>query len=204
MPCRNVASGAAHFAIHPEDYAAAEDVGEVLCIVHSHPNLPPIPSEADRTMCELTGLPWLIVNWPTGVIHEFGPDGYKAPLIGRPFCHGVHDCYTLIRDYYLDKLGIELPDFARDDEWWTKGGNLYLENFETAGFVRVPIEDIRPHDVLLMQIGAPVPNHGAVYIGNSRVLHHPMNHLSGEAIYGGYWQKCTTHCLRHGRLNHDA
>src|SRR5260363_162220 len=64
VPCRNLAASHAPFLLHPEDYAAAEEAREVVCIVHSHPNLPPLPSEADRVMCEQTGLPWLIVNWP--------------------------------------------------------------------------------------------------------------------------------------------
>jgi proteasome lid subunit RPN8/RPN11 len=201
-PCRNLAADNAHFVLHPEDYAAAEEAGEVVCIVHSHPNLPPTPSEADRVMCERTGLPWLIVNWPTGAVHQFKPSGYQAPLIGRPFSHSILDCYTLIRDYYQRALQIELPDFERAPEWWTQGGNLYLDHFDEAGFVEVACETLRPHDVLLMQNASPVPNHSAVYLGNGRLLQHCQGHLSGESIYGGYWQKCTTHVLRHRRLLH--
>src|SRR5260364_213270 len=46
VPFCNLAASDAHFILHPEDYAAAEEAGEVVCIVHSHPNLPPLPSEA--------------------------------------------------------------------------------------------------------------------------------------------------------------
>lgn len=203
VPCRNLAASQVHFILHPEDYANAEEAGEIVCIVHSHPNLPPLPSEADRVMCERTGLPWLIVNWPTGVVHEFWPNGYQAPLIGRSFCHGILDCYTLIRDYYQRTLKIDLPDFERTLEWWTMGGNLYLDHFGEAGFVQVPDETLQPHDILLMQNASPVPNHAAVYLGHGRILQHCQGHLSGESIYGGYWQKCTTHVLRH-RAVRDA
>jgi proteasome lid subunit RPN8/RPN11 len=197
LPCRNLAASDAHFILHPEDYAAAEERGEVICIVHSHPNLPPLPSEADRVMCEQTGLPWLIVNWPTGAVHTFRPSGYQAPLIGRPFYHGVLDCYTLIRDYYARELNLDLPDFERASEWWTIGGNLYLDHFAEAGFVEVSFDTLCVHDVLLMQNAAPVPNHAAIYLGGGRIVQHCQGHLSGESIYGGYWQKCTTHLLRH-------
>ncbi|MFY2562217.1 C40 family peptidase [Corallococcus terminator] len=65
-PYRNLAEGQAHFHLAPEDFARAEADGEVVAVVHSHPNAAPEPSEADRVMCERWGLPWLIVNVPVG------------------------------------------------------------------------------------------------------------------------------------------
>ena len=34
--------------------------------------------------------------------------------------HGVTDCYTLFRDAY-HLAGIEMPDFARREDWWKQG-----------------------------------------------------------------------------------
>jgi len=74
VPCANLAdSPGQYFVMAPADYMAAEDRGEVIRIVHSHPDVSAQPSEADRVSCEVTGLPWLIVNWPTGAIVEFEP-----------------------------------------------------------------------------------------------------------------------------------
>lgn len=198
VACVNIASGNSHFAIRPEDYAAAEEVGEITHIVHSHPGMPPLPSEADLVGCERSGLPWIIVNWPTGALHAFAPTGYQAPLVGRLFSHGILDCYSLVRDYYRCELSLDLPDFERDEEWWLKGGNLYLDNFQKAGFRAV--EDgkvMQKHDVLLMQIASDVPNHAAVYVGDGCILQHCMNRLSSRDIYGGYWQRSTVKVLRH-------
>lgn len=201
-PCRNVA-GEAEFAIHPDDQAAAEDAGEVVGVCHSHVYLPPEPSEADRTMCELTRLPWLIVNWPVGTHCLMEPSGYVAPLVGRVFTHGVNDCYTLVRDYYAT-LQIVLPlNPSRPDNWWHDGvSNLYLDNYRRAGFVLVRAEDdLRIHDVLLMQVGARVPNHAAVMVDDNIILHHCHGRLSSRDVYGGYWRKVTTHVLRHRDLS---
>src|SRR5260364_421343 len=68
VPCRNLAASDAHFILHPEDYAAAGEAGEVVCIVHSHPNLPPLPSEDDRAVWEHTGPPGAIVDLPAGAV----------------------------------------------------------------------------------------------------------------------------------------
>lgn len=61
-PCRNTSSKPGeHFALSAEDYAAAEDAGEIVRVVHSHPDESANPSEGDRVACEASGLPWQIV-----------------------------------------------------------------------------------------------------------------------------------------------
>lgn len=168
--------------------------------MHSHPYQPPVPSQADRVGCEASGVPWIILGWPSGVLQKICPTGYVAPLIGRVFCHGVLDCYTLVRDYYQQHLQILLPDFERQDQWWKAGGNLYRENFARAGFVEIAPESIRCHDVIVMQLGSNVANHAACYLGDGLILHHPMNRLSGRDVFGGFWKKNAVLYLRHQEL----
>lgn len=194
-PCRNMAVQTDQFVLCPDDYEAAEAEGEVVAVVHSHPNASPLPSQADQVSCEATGLEWHIVNVPTGNWHSFKPTGYIAPLVGRVFSHGVLDCYAIIRDWYKQERGIDLLDFDRHDGWWERGGNLYLDNFGKAGFERC--DSLHDGAVLLMQIGSPVPNHAAIYLGDNMILHHIQGRLSSRDMHGGYWQKHTTHILRY-------
>lgn len=202
FPCTNLAKGTDHFIIGPKDYAAAEDTGSIIAIVHSHPDLPPLPSQSDRVMCEAHGVPWHIVSWPANQWHSFAPDGYEAPLIGREFYHGVLDCYALVRDWYKRERGIDLPDFLRTDGWWNEGQNLYLDNFEKVGFVRVLDAPPEPGDALLMHIMSPVPNHAAVFLGGDTILHHLHGRLSKRDIWGGMYKRNTTHILRYrGPIN---
>lgn len=200
VPCRNMSEANDMFVINHEDYAAAEDAGEILEIVHSHCNIGPQPSQADLVGCEKTNKPWIIVSWPTGQIQRIEPSGYKAPLLGRQFFHGVLDCYSLCRDYYREVLSIDIPDFHRDFEWWLKNQNLYMDNFKLAGFVQVPTEELREHDGIIMQVCSPVPNHAAIYIGDNKIIQHVMNRISSRDVYGGWYRKCTVAVVRHRSL----
>ncbi len=200
VPCRNIGVGTDQFVIHPEDYVRADRLGEIVGVFHSHPNLPAEPSQADKVACEASGLPWFILSFPSGQWHETQPSGYIAPLVGRAWAHGVLDCYSVIRDWYRAERGIDLPNFDRFDEWWKRGQNLYLDNFGSAGFEAlgaVQSQEMEVGDVLLMQVASPVPNHAAIYLGDGLILHHLQGRLSSRDVYGGYWQKITTHILRH-------
>jgi proteasome lid subunit RPN8/RPN11 len=203
--CANLAAAAGDaFVLDPAAWAAAEDAGaQVVAIVHSHPNASAHASMADRVMCERSGLPWIIIGWPSNVVTRIDPVGWHAPLIGRDFHHGVLDCYTLVRDYYLQELGIELPDFARRDGWWETpaqpGCNLYRDNFATAGFTLVEGKP-QAHDVLLMRVAARVDNHAAIFIGDGTILHHLYGRLSCRDVWGDGWARHTTAVLRHRQL----
>lgn len=207
IPCANVGGRDDNFAISPASYAMASDMGTIIAIVHSHPNAVARPSDADKVSCEATNLPWHIVHVsiPDGAkdcvpvateIHTFEPVGFEAPLVGRPFSHGVLDCYTLVRDKFKRDFGIILPDFEREDDWWYAGQNLYLDNFAKAGFEAVE-GPLQVGDGILMQIRSPVANHAAVYLGRGIILQHLAGRMSSRDVYDGYFQECTRMIVRH-------
>lgn len=197
-PCKNIFPEPEQaFQIDPLDYAKAEDTGEIIKIVHSHPTMNPAPSGADLVSIETSGLPWIIINPLTGEHTETKPSGYKAPLIGRKFCHGVLDCYSLVQDYYSQELNIELPNVERQYQWWKKGDNLYLDGYEKHGFSLVPLKDIKVHDALIFYNSSDVPNHAGVYIGENKILHHLEERLSSRDSFNTYWRKVLWGVLRY-------
>lgn len=211
VACANrAATPTEQFVLAAEDFARAEDIGDIVALVHSHPGGRAHPSDADRAMCECSGVPrWIIVSLgvqASGVVDidawcEFGPSGFVAPLIGRAFVHGVHDCYSIVRDWYRLERSIDLPDFERRDDWWDDGrSSLYLANYRAAGFVDVGCDaELVVGDVLLMQIRSRngVPNHAGIYLGDGRFLHHMHGRLSGRAVWGGMWLQCLRTVLRY-------
>lgn len=199
-PCKNVHKDPEKsFRIDPRTYAKFARMGDIQAIIHSHPDGPFFPSKADMEGQIATDVPWGIIYSAHDSASRplmWGDGVEKAPLIGRMFIHGIQDCYSLIRDYYQMELGIELMEAPREDNWWENDENMYLDNFVRAGFERVM--DLQPHDVILMNIRSPVPNHGAVYTGGDTILHHLAGRTS-DMEEGGVmrWHKFIQGYYRH-------
>jgi proteasome lid subunit RPN8/RPN11 len=185
-----------NFDLDPDAWLEVADDEEVIGVYHSHPRGTAHPSMADLTGCEASGLAWHIVNLE-GNYTCTQPTGFEAPYLGRPYVHGVHDCFSICRDWYMREWKLDMPNPERGFEWWEKGQNLYLDHLESAGFKVITGQTPEVGDGFLIQVNSPVPNHAAVYIGKGLILHHVQSRLSTQDPYGGMWQKHTTHHLRH-------
>lgn len=198
VPCKNLSEDPQElFVIDPDDWAKAEDKGEVLAVVHSHPNCSPDPSRADLIGCEASGLPWEIVSPVTNEWGRIEPSGYKMPLIGRPWVWAVTDCWTLVRDWYGEQ-GIELPDWKRPrsaDEF--AKAPMFDGLWAEAGFRELDKDEpLKPGDALLISFRGTL-NHVAVLVEPQTVLHHLRGRLSSRDVYGDVLLKCTERRLRH-------
>ncbi len=198
LPCKNLAESPEElFILDPVDYAVAEDRGEVMAVVHSHPTTKAEASEADKVACEKSGLPWHIISLVTNSWCKIEPSGYKQELLGREWVWGVSDCWTLVRDWYAEE-GLELRDWDRPPLSTFNEQPIFDDCWSGIGFREVPLEELQRGDALLMNIdGAGGVNHCAVYLGEQQILHHLRGRLSSRDVLNGYYLKNTGRFLRH-------
>lgn len=158
---------------------------DALC--HSHPEGPDCPSALDMQTQMAMAIPFVIVSTTKEACKKpfiWADKGMaKPPLVGRPFRHGVWDCYDLVRSYYLHVRGVFLEDAPRGWDWWSPaqqpGEGLYEQNFRKWGF-EVVHDGIEIGDVVLLKAGSKVVNHAGVYIGDHLLLHHLAGRLEAD------------------------
>lgn len=213
------------FKMCPESFADASELGDVVGIVHSHPDGTSAPSLVDRAVMsrnreiellvdpDSKSTPWHIVSWPEGDYRQIIPEAPEG-LLDRPFVHNVWDCWATCEGYYRKYHNLTFPKQHRDDRWWEDKNafSFYEELYEDWGFVRVDGDPI-PGDMIVMQIGRTHhPNHAGIYLGDisefegkqfhgsALMLHHMYGKKSEVIVYGGQWHQRTSFVLRHKEL----
>lgn len=182
LPMENVSENSKEtFEISQKDWRVAESRGEIVAVVHSHPNGEPFLSGADRQMQIQTGLPWILAVG--GRLKQFRCCPH---LRGRVFEYGKADCGALIRDAFM-LMGVDLPDHERGDIDDDAEHEYLRKHFEHVGFVRVS-DGLRGGDVILTSYGGHA-NHVALYLGDGQILHHAYNQLSRREPFNQWWSE---------------
>lgn len=201
--CENMhASPTEHFQISAEDWADAEDKGDIVAVLHSHPGegARAIASPHDIAVCNKTGITWGIYAPDSDEYAEIEPE--QRSLVGRPFVLGSDDCWGLIMDWHKAQ-GVELSDWRVSYPWWEDQypDNLYFDNWEKEGFVE---SEEKPGCMVIMQVSANKWNHAGIVTEDGQLLHHLYGHPSAVVPYKrGYFRDRTMICLRHKDLPED-
>tara|TARA_R100000353_G_scaffold28803_1_gene24033 strand:- start:1589 stop:2290 length:702 start_codon:yes stop_codon:yes gene_type:complete len=198
-PCKNIAeTGFEYFVIDPDDWAECEDTGEIIGVVHSHPNDPATPSDNDKASCDYLGLEWFIYSPMTKEWCNFKPFNFKSSLYGRTWIWGKQDCLSLIWDYFEEKHNLKLKNWPRPKDLKSFAQNPYFSKVLTeSGFKKVDVNDIQPNDILLMEGIFNKLNHVALYIGDQTIFHHTLKKLSCREIYDLQYIKKTKEVYRY-------
>jgi proteasome lid subunit RPN8/RPN11 len=196
------------FEIQDDRYDQAVAAGTLQAVIHSHPYGPLVPSELDMTQQIATDVPWVIIMLNENGVHKltaWGGNLPMAPIIGRPFIHGIFDCYSLVRDVFrLGKDGmaaqgiswphppIELPEVPRADNWWQGEDDLYVAHLAPAGFKQINRSEVQEGDGFLCALGDRRSNpnkrlnHAGLIVERDQVLHHFTDNLSARRAAGAW------------------
>jgi len=145
-------------------------------------------TDEDRAEMNALKLPFVLIGSNRDISEAYLPDRFTENhgYLNRPFLHGVFDCYTMVRDFYLLEWNMWLPaNIQRPYGWWDQGDNLYIDGAPQYGFE--PVSDLKRHDLVVMKFG-PVPNHGAIYLGDGKVLHHVGGRFSCVETLTNYYK----------------
>ena len=179
LPMDNIAKDkVGHFKIDPKQFIIHNE--SIRAIVHSHGNYPHA-SKMDMEQQIASGIPWGIINIKNGAVTHtvfYGDQLEPQHLVGRPFFHGVYDCYSLVRDHHRER-GITIPIYPRENLWWETEPSMLLKGYaELDYFHKVDPSEAQPGDVVLMTILAEVVNHSAILLEKDCIVHHLYGKLS--------------------------
>lgn len=160
------------FRVSLEDTVKYQRKG-ITAVLHSHCNQAAVPSKDDMVTQILLGIPFGVVSVDGQSVSQITWWGEKEipALEGRPFIHGVSDCYSVVRDYYRLQ-GKALQEVPRDWLWW-ESEDLISRLFLDVGFVPVDAKDAVEGDAWIAQVRGKTPHHCGILLDNDTILHHP-------------------------------
>lgn len=205
FPCDNVSQDdhSNSFLINPKNFIAASRNGDIKGFYHSHPDEEPILSDADKNNAKQHNLHSIVYSVKSNKFIEYHPEFTKVNYIGRYLEINKNDCYSLVRDYYQNELGINLPNFDRSGgEWYKKVPKDILNNFKELGFKEVNYENKEKHDLLIFKH----PKYKtlcdfSIYLGSNYILCFLLNNYSTLAQLNKYSQNKVGLVLRYNGTN---
>lgn len=198
VQCENVAIDRVNnFAMEEKPFLEAIKSGQVWGVWHVHPNQwdDDGPSIGDRDRANAWNLPGCVYVRRSVFFHYWLPDGFSAPLFGRPYVPDIFDCARLVEDALKEFFGYSMPFFDRDffdhhghmgdhERWWSPYG---VEMVLQPKPGRVALIDFR---------GGGRVNHMGLVISGTELMHHLRGQVS-SLDYLGHWTRLTHSYLTH-------
>lgn len=198
VECTNTSTQPDTFVISAEESARYLD--DAVASWHSHCDYSDL-SFADVNASKALNLPYVVFNCSGTEFFYFDPR-QSAGLVGRPWMYGGYDCYSAVRDWYSQEMGVELRDYTRlyEGEWTQHGFTHFEENFAAEGFVEIPkTVQLQRGDVLMSRIRNNYTcNHVAVVEDPDAnlIFQHLVNRKSEVMLYSGYFRDNTYMIVR--------
>jgi proteasome lid subunit RPN8/RPN11 len=192
--CKNISSNKMnHFELSPLDYLRAWDDGKNKIIGFYHSQINSKPSILDTIIYNNHKLPSFIYSFEVDDIIEVTNKHSKYnKYLGKEFEIGKQDCFSLIREFYLNEYEINITDLLRDDKWLEKNPNIAENIHKKEGFTKINFKDIIEGNIVEFNYG-----HFGIYLDGDLLLHHFRNKYSNIERLDEIWKKRITSCYKH-------
>lgn len=191
------------FEISPQKWIDFSLKNKILAVYHSHPKSKEKPSCQDIKMSEEMGVPYLIYSLITKNFFLYYPESYTPDsLLGRPYVKGLYECTCLFKDYFIQKMGINITKW-NDNYWLTEDdaeANNLLDNILNKNLLKIEKNQIREHDVIVFQIKTNGRKHVGIYLGDDYFMHQCNNTSSRKQLLDTRWQSKIKAVYRHPSL----
>lgn len=185
VQCENIAQDKIRsFEINEKTYYVenANIYGKPVVLFHSHcysrakENPNEGFSEQDIKLCNEMQIPFLLHVWPDDEFYYLEPEDYQhEKLTGRPFIRGFWDCYCGLRDFFKEH-GVNISYYFPPADDALNDYDLFEKNFKKEGFYKIEPSEAKYGDVFMFKVGkSKTVNHVAVFLGGSKIFHHPFN-----------------------------
>lgn len=200
VECTNTSTEPDKFVIGAAE--TAQYLDNAIASWHSHRDFGAV-SFADVDASKALNLPYVIWNCAGSELFYYDPR-QSTGLVGRPWIYGGYDCYSAVRDWYSQQMGVEMRDYERlyEGEWTQRGFTHFEDNFAAEGFVQIPkTSELQRGDVLMFRIrNQHTCNHVAVIEDPAKnlIYQHLVERKSQVMSYSSYFRNNTYMVVRRG------
>lgn len=110
-------------------------------------------------------------------------------LLGKQYAEITNDCFTLFIDFYKDKFGIEIPEYARPLDFFDPRLNLIPNIAADLNLSKRPLGriELQDGDILVFKCASNFDNHIGIYVGNNTFIHQMLDSKGCEAPLDDRW-----------------
>lgn len=120
-----------------------------------------------------------------------------SKFLGLEYVPGRQDCYSIVRQYYEQNLGVRLRNYARPDYFWEDPNLDLYQMFTLEGAYAVHDNSIQIGDVILVSLMTQFAAHALIVVDDNVVLHHPPGQLSCLDALRPKWMNRALATIRH-------
>lgn len=168
---------------------------------HTHPGEFSVdgPTDPDKYSAAVMRMPMCVYVQRTGKFHYWQHGDYHASILNRPWCPGIFDCFALVRDAIYEFWDIKMPDLDRTYIHATHGIHRIEDYFTPAGCELVHKSEVG-RVAVMNHGGAKLPNHVALFVSKTSILHQMRGQTSRIDFYSENLQRATLYFMRHSAI----